>query len=157
MRQLRRPASQITPDYEDSGLFKSDLCVRRFDLVPIVRRTERADVEVTSLTRDGQIVPVLFAGRRRGQAAHVVALLEQLRARLASSPFGGSPNRMRQSGVSLEIEVEGAWRRQCRTDPNGFLHRSYQFVAACWTLTLGDERRLRFGTPPATSVSIADR
>ena len=155
MRQLRRPASQITPDYEDSGLFKSDLCVRHFDLVPIVRQTGRADVEVTSVTPDGQVVPVLFAGRRRGQAAHVIALLEHLRAHLASPSVAGSPGRLRQAGASLQVEVEGAWRRLCRTDADGFLHRSYQFVAACWTLTLGDGQRVRFGSPPAVAISVA--
>ena len=96
MRQLRRPASQITPDYEDSGLFKSDLCVRQFDLVPIVRQTDRADVEVTSVTQDGQVVPVLFAGRRRSQAAQVIALLEQIRAHLASPNLAGSPGRLQR-------------------------------------------------------------
>ncbi|RYH03068.1 hypothetical protein EU805_04865 [Salipiger sp. IMCC34102] len=153
MPQFRRPAHQITPTYEDRGLFRSDYCAQRFDLVPIVQSNSRKDLIVTALFRGEHVAPILFAGRRRRYAEQVMSRLEALRGAL---PATRSVDVFARRGALLPLEVEGTWRRLVSEDRHGILHRSYHFIAACWTLTLGDGRRIRFGLPPAVPVRTLD-
>ena len=153
MKFNRRPAHQITPDYEDAGLFKSELCENRFDLLPVVRRNGRADLIVTALMAGQHLVPVIFAGRRKRHASTVVTRLDGLRT---AFPTAGSADVFARKGAVLPVEVQGAWRRLVTEDADGLLQRSYQFIAACWTLTLGDGRRMRFGLPPAIPVRVLE-
>ena len=137
----RRPASLVTPAYEDAGLFKTDLCRVQFDLMPATHRNSRKDVIVTGYAAGRHKVGVIFAGRRLPEAASLLQTLSGMSGRT-------TPGSLRR----LTVEVEGAWRRVVQEDRSGFARRRYDFVAACWKLPTPSGWSELYGQRPVLST-----
>jgi len=50
----RRPSTQLTPEYEDFGLFKSDILPVEVNLAPIIYRNGRQDLVIRGYAQKRQ-------------------------------------------------------------------------------------------------------
>lgn len=149
MPKVRLHPSQITPKYEDAGLFKDEVCQINVELCPIIQRNGRQDLLVTGYTKGSLSICVLFAGRRLTDAAPLVASLKSLRdASLMRARKRGVPAPLNPS-LRMPVQIEGAWRKRIITDNDGFAQRSYQLIAARWTVVDQSGQTINFGSPPA--------
>lgn len=146
----RRDRSLLTPEYEDAGLFKSDILRLTLDLTPMTFRNSRQDLIVSCYHETGRRFEVTFAGRRSSMATPLIASLETLKAKAAEPTDGASD----VAAVRIPIKVEGAWRRRFWTDHDGWLTRVHQFVAARWAVPDGTQRPVMYGMPPAIGALI---
>ena len=63
---MRKTSVEITPVYEDAGLFKTAICDLMLELIPQVRRNDREDLIVRGFVDRKTEIDVFFAGRRAG-------------------------------------------------------------------------------------------
>ena len=147
MQQNRLPKNRVTPEYEDAGLFKDELCQVRVDLVPTIDQNARKDFMVKAFVRGNLEIGVLFAGRR---AADATPLLKQLQG-LRKTHFEICAKRGEQpslDGIRLPVQVEGCWRRLILEDETGWGTRHYRLVAARWAVLNSDGKHRVYGAPP---------
>lgn len=146
--QRRSPRTSVTPQYEDAGLFKNEVCQVDVHLAPIMQRTARGDVSITGFVTGGLQISVLFAGRRMVDVDALVKHLNTVRTeRLRGAVrVGSKPPDI--EAIRLPVQVEGAWRPRFTADESGFETRSYHLVAARWTFLGPQGRVMRGGVAP---------
>ncbi|GAB5431483.1 MAG: hypothetical protein EpisKO_08530 [Epibacterium sp.] len=147
----RRRSGPVTPEYEDSGLFKGGIIQVRLALVPVFGTTSRGDCTARGFNAAGTEVTAVFAGRRR---PHFQAIYTQLRYMYAQAQQrdllqGG---KMRDvNDIQLPVQCEGAWRAVTTTDAHGVAHKNLQFMLARWAFQAHDGQTLKFGTAPVVA------
>ncbi len=132
----RQNAAVVTPQFEDSGLFKSEIVQVNITLSPQVHMNVRQDMVVTGYTANGLAFDVLFAGRRKAAASWLLKYLADLRAKGKEAEH-----------VRVPVRVEGAWRTTFAPDPSGWETRRRQLVAGVWTVQTPNGART-FGERP---------
>lgn len=144
MYERRKPASEITPEYEDGGIFKNDLVQLRIELVPLTARNSRNDLIVKGFVDGNSAIDVVFPGRRTIQAKPIVALLQ---AKLTHARKTAE-----RTGATLDVDkvrypamVEGAWRPRFKRDENGWETRQHQLFVARWILHDTNGKPITFG------------
>ncbi|MCG7624025.1 hypothetical protein [Epibacterium sp. Ofav1-8] len=144
----RRAQTPVSPEYEDSGLFKGGVIQVQLALVPVFGTTSRGDCTTRGFNADGCEVSVVFAGRRR---PHFEAIYNQLRYMYAQAHHMDAIRGVKMRDVNdiqLQVQCEGAWRARMLVDENGQERRSLQFMLARWAFQAHDGQTLRFGTAP---------
>ncbi|TNJ43377.1 hypothetical protein [Phaeobacter sp. B1627] len=142
----RRARGKITPEYEDSGLFKGGIVQVQLALVPVFGATSRGDCTARAFNAEGTDVTVIFAGRRR---PHFQPLYSQLRYMYAQAQQADALRgaKMRDvNSIQLPVQCEGAWRARIERDERGQETRSMQFMVARWGFQGHDGRTLNYGT-----------
>ena len=141
-------AKTVTPKYEDAGLFRDEICQLSVTLIPVIRRNSRDDFLVTGFVNEKLEIDVLFAGRRKVEAAPLMTHLRALRKhQLEVAAKHGAPPPL-VTDMRLSVHIEGAWRRIFQTEPDGWETHTYQLVAARWGLVNRDGQKVSYGTPP---------
>ena len=148
MYQSRRNASEVTPAYEDAGLFKTAICQQMLELIPLMRRNSRDDLIVRGFVDRKTEIDIFFAGRRTAEVGPLEAQLKALMsiARKKAAAAGARPPEVEK--IRLPVRVEGAWRRSRQIDDSGWETGSYHFVVARWSLLDKDGSTVSFGEPP---------
>lgn len=156
MRQLqhssnfvdRRPATALTPEYEDFGLFKTEILAVDVNLAPVFWRTSRNDLVIRGYTRTAQEFEVVFAGRRVAMAGALIARLDAVKAAFMRRARTAASDTDTLETQSLPVLVEGAWRRRYWVDQSGWQRHMNQLVAARWSLQGQNDTQLTFGQSP---------
>lgn len=151
MTNRRRPASQITPQIEDAGLFKREVRDVPVELVPVFSRNNRRDLVVKGIVRPDTEIEVVFAGRRMREAAPLVERMKRLRAQGVRSAETGHDAMVQIRRLRLPVQVRGAWRLRFEPDASGWEVKSYQLLAAQWAFTDLDGATVICGWPPEES------
>ncbi|MCB4456683.1 hypothetical protein [Leisingera sp. McT4-56] len=149
MTNRRRPASQITPLIEDTGLFKREVRDVPVELVPVFSRNNRGDLVVKGIVQPGAEIEVVFAGRRLREAASLVERMRKLRMQGARSALNGHEAMNQISRLRLPVQVRGTWRFRFQPDESGWEVKSYQLMAAQWAFVDEDGMTVLCGMPPA--------
>ncbi|MDW3222395.1 MAG: hypothetical protein R8G34_05815 [Paracoccaceae bacterium] len=148
MDHRRKPASEVTPEYEDSGLFKSKIGQLTLELVPQMSRNARKDLVVRGFMNRTTEIEVAFAGRRAKETgpleSRLSAMMERA-ARMAKAAGEAAPDIY---SVRLPILVEGAWRPRFKRDKEGWETRDYYLFVARWSLLDNEGNSVTFGSPP---------
>ena len=148
MPQRRRPASEVTPEYEDSGLFKNKVGQISVELVPQMMRNGRNDLVVRGFVNRTIEIEVAFAGRRVKEVGPLEARLRALLPRAvktAAATGGPDPD---IDYIRLPVLIEGAWRPRFKRDQTGWETRSYYLFAARWSVLDDEGNTVSFGSPP---------
>ena len=151
----RRPMAALTPEYEDFGLFKSDILPVAVNLAPIVHRTNRQDLVVRGHAEAGQAFEVVFAGRRAAMAGALLARLDALRTALMRRPQDSLSEEDRLDALRLPVLVEGVWRRRYWVDEFGWQQHMNQLIAARWSLHGEGDCLITFGQSPCQGAAGA--
>jgi hypothetical protein len=144
--ERRRNPSEITPDYEDSGIFKNPTLQLVVELVPKFSKNSRDDLIIKGFVEGNVPIDVVFAGRRKFQADPVIQRLRALWTqanRNLSSP-GDAPE---IDAVRCRVSIEGSWRSRFLLDDQGWQTRTHQFYAARWLLSDQSGTVKHFGEP----------
>ena len=147
--QMRKAPSEVTPIYEDAGLFKTAICDLMLELIPQMRRNERQDLIVRGYVDRKTEVDIFFAGRR---AAETGPLETQLKALMTHARKTATANKTQLPDIDkirLPVRAEGAWRRSLKRDDSGWETGSYHFVMARWSLLDQAGNTVTFGEAPA--------
>lgn len=144
MFERRKPASEITPAYEDRGIFKNETVQLIVNLVPLTAKNSRDDLIVKGFIEGNSAIDVVFPGRRKIQAKPIVALLQ---AKLTHA------RRMAEkAGTTVDVDtlryparIEGSWRPKFTRDDHGWETRQHQLFAARWVLKDLDGKAVTFG------------
>jgi len=151
MPQPRLPPRDLTPEYEDAGLFKHGVCNVLVALVPIVDHNSRGDVIIKGYVKDNLEIAVTFAGRRRVEVSPIVANLKSLGMRVLHA---ASENKIAAPDIStirFPLQVEGAWRPRFEAKENGWDLRTYHLIAARWAVMDRQGKTMKFGAAPVVS------
>lgn len=136
----------MSPEYEDSGLFRGGVVQVRLALVPVFDTTSRGDCVVRGFNANGKDVSVIVAGRRR---PHFESLYNQLRYMYAQAHYADHMRgvTMRDvNSIQLPVQCEGSWRARVKLNEHGVETGSVQFLLARWAFNTHDGKTLRFGT-----------
>lgn len=144
----RLSKSEITPQYEDAGLFKNEICQVKVQIVPIFEQNMRKDLVVKGFVQGNLPVTLLFAGRRTKDAAPLVELLKARRTQVFQEATRRLQVPPKLDTMRLGILVEGAWRRHFEEDEYGWGTRSYHLIAARWAVADATGKTSFFGTSP---------
>lgn len=144
-RQQRRAPRDVTPAYEDAGLFQGKMNRVEVRLVPKMARNERGDLIVSGFLSNNTHVNVVFPGRRRRESGPLVSRLQRLLKQAGSSP-GFDMRDIDELGFN--VQVHGAFRSQFHRDQSGWETRSYQLIAARWSMTNEIGLTQHFGEDP---------
>ncbi len=142
----RRAVTSVSPEYEDSGLFKGGIVQVKLALVPVFETSSRGDCTVRGFSAEGKDVTVIVAGRRR---PHFQSLYDQLRYMYAQAHYQDNIRGLRMRNVNsiqLPVQCEGTWRARMTLDEHGRETRSIQFMMARWAFQRHDGQTLTFGT-----------
>jgi len=153
----RRAQTPVSPDYEDSGLFKGGVIQVQLALVPVFGTTSRGDCTARGFNADGIEVTAVFAGRRR---PHFEAIYNQLRYMYAQAHHMDAIRGVKMRDVNdiqLPVHCEGSWRARMEVDDQGRESRRLQFMLARWAFQAHDGQTLRFGTAPRVSKEAKAR
>ena len=144
MLDRRKPASEITPAYEDGGIFKNELVQLMVELVPLTAKNSRNDLIVKGFVDGNSAIEVVFPGRRKVQAKPVVALLQAklTHARKVAARTGA---RVDVDTLRYPARIEGSWRPRFKRDDNGWETRQFQLFAARWILKDLNGKAITFG------------
>ncbi|WP_299965836.1 hypothetical protein [uncultured Roseobacter sp.] len=148
MGYRRKPPSEITPEYEDAGLFKNKVGQISVELVPQMTRNSRNDLVVRGFVNRTIEIEVAFAGRRVKEVGPLETYLKAVRSKaVKAAKAKGLPepdiDRMR-----LPVLIEGAWRPRFQRDQAGWETRSYYLFAARWSVLDGEGNTVSFGSRP---------
>ena len=133
MGEVRKPASQVTPDYEDRGIFKSEVGTFKVALIPKFDRNSRNDLLVKGFLEGQTAIDVVFAGRRTRDVGVLVAEIRRLWTQATrSGQARGDCSEPEQ--VRCPVLVEGAWRPRFVQDAQGWQLHHHQLYAARWWL-----------------------
>ncbi|MCV3272664.1 hypothetical protein MUB52_14600 [Roseobacter sp. WL0113] len=138
----------MTPEYEDSGLFKNKVGQLHVELVPQSMYNARKDLVVRAFVNRTIEIEVAFAGRRVKEVGPLEARLRAVRTKaLKEAAEKGLPppdiDHMR-----LPVLVEGAWRPRFKRDQTGWETRSYYLFAARWSFLDEAGQTVSFGVRP---------
>jgi hypothetical protein len=150
----RKDPTLLTPEYEDAGLFKSDVLSLNVHLTPVMFRNSRGDLIVRAVNRSGKTFEVTFAGRRVMMAAPLIASLEAMKGQAAKRLQRHAKSNVDLSKIRVPITIEGAWRRRFWTDADGWQAGIYQLVAARWFVEGAAKKPVGFGVAPAIAPLI---
>jgi hypothetical protein len=131
MRIQRKPLKEVTPEYEDRGLFKSPPTRLEVNLVPKIWKNTRGDILIRGHVFDGVAIEVLFAGRRMKTAAKLVDTIRLLWTRANQQHPAESPP-LNVDSIKYPIVVNGSWRVRFETDRANWQTRHYQLIVAQW-------------------------
>ncbi len=149
----RRARGGATPEYEDIGLFKGELCQLQVEMTPNVTKNGRSDIVVDGFISGSTAVKVVFAGRRGllfGPLQSRLRGAKTKHTKKLKDEFGKDADlSFSLTDVRLPVLVEGSWRMQFELDSDGFQHRVSQFVAARWVFATDAGDLKTFGSPPA--------
>lgn len=152
IQHVPQSGPEITPFYEDAGLFRTALCDMMLELIPQMHRNDRQDLVVRGFVDRKTEVDILFAGRRAAQVGPLENQLKTLmkHARKKTDETGRPPPDV--SKIRLPIRAEGAWRRTLRRDETGWETGTYHFVVARWSLLDGKGNTVTFGESPLVTI-----
>lgn len=139
--EIRRKIENITPQYEDAGLFQNTVCQVELELVPVMRKNNRGDLIVMGLVKGDIEIAVTFAGRRVKDAGSIITSLNALLKKK------DRPADVRKSRIPLK--TEGAWRPQFVSDESGFEKRTFHLIVAKWAVMTTNGPPREYGQPPA--------
>jgi hypothetical protein len=139
--EIRRKSREVSPQYEDAGLFQNTVCHVDVELIPVMRKNNRQDLIVTGLVKGDLKIAVTFAGRRAVKAAPIVTRLNAL---LDAQDHIANVMKSR-----LPLRIEGAWRPQFIRDGNGFETRTFHLIAAKWRILNDKKGAVEYGQAPA--------
>ncbi|MEO9650714.1 MAG: hypothetical protein ABJE99_09455 [Roseobacter sp.] len=148
MHQNYSSSAEVTPAYEDAGLFKTAICDLMLELIPQIRRNDRQDLVVRGFVNRKSEVDIIFAGRRAAEVGPLEKQLKTLMARArkyASETNSAVPE---VEKIRLPVRAEGSWRRSLFRDANGWETGKYHFVVARWSLLDSNGRTVSFGESP---------
>ena len=148
----RRPASEITPTYEDSGLFKTTLCDIMLELIPQTRRNDWNDLIVRGFASRKTEIDVIFAGRRVASSGPLEKQLKSLLQKGRSKASDAAPSGPDITMVRLPLRAEGCWRRSLQRDNSGWETGTYHFVVARWSFNDAEGKTLSFGESPLVKL-----
>ena len=148
MQNRRRTPSEITPEWEDMGLFKKGTGEFAVELVPDVTRNNRQDVVVRAFFNDGVEVTVVFPGRRAREAVAVERRLRALLIRANRRAASAKQPEPSISSIRLPVRIEGSWRPRFQRDNSGWDKKSFQLLAARWAFVDDDGMTNLGGKPP---------
>ncbi|MDA5557281.1 hypothetical protein [Shimia sp. MMG029] len=137
----------ITPAYEDQGLFKKPSTELVINLIPKFGKNTRHDVIIKGLMENGVEVDVIFAGRRKHQAAELVTLMKRKWEEANYSVVKGSPPPKRKS-VRVPTRVQGSWRTRVIDDEQNLYCVEHQLLVARWAYHGSGGEFCSFGEPP---------
>lgn len=147
MKKRLENRAKVTPAYEDSGLFKKPPTELVVNLIPKFGTNSRNDVIIKGLVQNGVEVDVIFAGRRKKEAAELVALLkrkwETANFRVATAPA--------RRDVRVPTRVQGSWRMRVvedEYDEQELYSKEYQLLVARWAFNSDNGEFKSFGEPP---------
>jgi len=153
--KLRRDEKQVTPDYEDTGLFRGGIVQLQTELTPQMTANGRADMLVQGYLTNGKPVEVVFAGRRRlvfnPLQVRLRAVQRKYELALAKAQGPEATDNYPLTDVRLPVLFEGAWRTRFELDRDGFQNRQHQFVAARWVFSTETGLNKTYGTLPISS------
>lgn len=147
MSDRRRQSNLISPQYEDKGIFKTELGQYAVQLVPLFARNQRDDVMIKGYIDGESAIDVVFAGRR---AAMVEPLVNMLRLLWASATQSAASTQSlpKVDEVLFAVRVEGVWRPRFERDDQGWQTRQLQLYAARWAMVDRQGKPAFFGEYP---------
>lgn len=148
MPQRRRPASEVTPEYEDSGLFKNKVGQLSVELVPQMTRNDRKDLVVRGFVNRTIEIEVAFAGRRVKEVGPLEARLRSVRRNAIQAAAAQGMPEPDTDHMRLPVLIEGAWRPRFKRDQTGWETRSYYLFAARWSILDEAGNTVSFGVRP---------
>ena len=116
--EIRRKLENVTPQYEDAGLFQNTVCRVELELAPIMHKNNRGDLIVMGLVKGDLEIAATFAGRRVTDAASIIESLNEL---LKKKDHLADVRKSR-----LPLRIDGAWRPQFVSDGSGFEKRRFE-------------------------------
>ena len=144
MLERRKPPNEVTPAYEDGGIFKNGLVQLNVEFIPLSTHNSRRDLVIKGFVDGDSPIEVVFAGRRKIQAKPLMALLQ---AKLAHARKQAT-----KTGATLDIEtvrypaqIEGSWRPRFRRDNQGWETRHHQLYPSRWILKDPNGKQIAFG------------
>lgn len=147
MQNRRAPSSDITPEREDTGLFKKGVVQFDIELVPHKARSSRGDLVIKGFFQNDTQVDVIFAGRRAMETAPLELYLERLFSNVVRVALRNQTQTNIDS-IRFPVHVEGTWRPHFLRDMSGWEARSYQFLVAQWSFTDEAGNLVEFGELP---------
>lgn len=152
MQQERKPRREISPDSEDLGLFKHDICQLMVELIPQSRVNDRQDLIIKGFVDRTMEIDVFFAGRRAKDAIPINNRLKMLlaHARKTTSATGSAAPDVEH--LRLPVKIEGAWRKRFKRDQTGWETGTYHLVAARWSILDASGNTISYGEPAAKAV-----
>lgn len=153
MPQPRLPQRDLTPEYEDAGLFKHGVCQVQVELVPVVEQNSRGDINIKGFVKDDLEISVTFAGRRRVEVSPIVANLKALGMRLLHSAAQNKLAAPDVDSIRFPLQVEGAWRPRFQAQASGWDDRTYHLIAARWAVVDKSGNTMKFGAAPIKRMS----
>ena len=153
-QQARQPSAEVTPMFEDAGLFKTALCDLMLELIPQTRRNERQDLIVRGFVERRTEIDVLFSGPRAAEVGPLESRLKALmaQARRHASETGGKVPDVKY--VRLPVRAQGSWRRALKRDESGWETGTYHFVVAQWSWLNSEGRTVSFGEKPTVFLPL---
>ena len=142
MQERRKPQSEVTPAYEDRGIFRGAIVNLTVQVVPVYALNTRQDLMVKAYVSDGGAIDVVFPGRRRRHANALLNRIKMLWTKAQREGRAGDPNRIR-----FPITIEGAWRPRFKRDDQGWETRELQLFAARWAMLDVDGNSVTYGEP----------
>ncbi|MBO9397693.1 hypothetical protein J7399_16895 [Shimia sp. R9_1] len=145
-KRISNPAD-ITPAYEDRGLFKKPSTELAIDLIPKFGKNTRHDIIIKGLMQNDVEVDVIFAGRRKRHAEELVTLLRRKWDEANQIVIKGMkpPTRKR---VRVPTRVQGSWRTRVIDDEQNLYIVEHQLLVARWAYNSFDGEFRSFGEPP---------
>ncbi|WP_412552241.1 hypothetical protein [Shimia sp. MIT1388] len=147
-KRIENPAL-ITPAYEDGGLFKKPPTELVVNLIPKFSKNSRNDVIIKGLVQNDVEIDVIFAGRRKREAAEIVALLKRKweNANYRIPKGYKAPTR---KDVYVPTRVQGSWRTRVVEDEqeSNLYAKEYQLLVARWAFNSDTGEFKSFGEPP---------
>lgn len=148
MPHRRKPASEVTPDYEDAGLFKNKVGQLSVELVPQMMRNGRNDLVVRGFVNRTIEIEVAFAGRRVKETGPLETRLRALLTRAMKIAAATGEPEPDIDHIRLPLLIEGAWRPRFKRDQTGWETRSYYLFAARWSVLDDAGNTVSFGARP---------
>lgn len=147
MDDRRKPAHQVTPDYEDSGIFRTPPTQLLVELVPKFGTNSRLDVMIKGFVQSDIPIDVVFPGRRK---AHLEPLVQSLHAlwTKANRKVGKNEQAPEIDEVRLPVRIEGSWRPRFQRDDQGWQTRTHQLYAARWVIPHAGGEARTYGEAP---------
>ena len=155
-KRIENPA-MITPAYEDGGLFKKPPTELVVNLIPKFSKNSRDDVIIKGLVQNNVEIDVIFAGRRKREAAELVALLKRKweNANYRIPKGYKAPTR---KDVYVPTRVQGSWRTRVVEDDDqesNLYEKEYQLLVARWAFNSDTGEFKSFGEPPLQQQAVS--
>lgn len=143
----RRKSGVASPQYEDSGLFKSGLVRIKAELVPSIGHSLRGDLIIKGFLEGDKSMDMLIVGRRVQFATHLLKTLKKVS--IAPRRPSASSSDVWAKHLRLPVVMDGTWRMRVYHDNIQIQAKRYQFIVSEWHLESADGHTSSFGEPPA--------